>query len=151
MDHTPAIGAVPATSQAPRLTVLDTGDRRWKRLIEQANAAYPQGDIPLARAAYDDALTEAEKLFETAISRSASFPAPVIYNIPATISRSFVTRQERRNRPVPSIGKPTTGYFWRPSRQPLRWECACPACSISSMRLLSSFSICNRARIRARS
>ena len=81
MDHTPAIGAVPATPQALRLIVLDTGDRRWKRLTEQANAAYRQGGIPLARAAYDDALTEAEKLFETAMSLPASFPAPVIYNI----------------------------------------------------------------------
>lgn len=83
MDHTSAAGSVPAPppSQAKHLVILEGGDRRWKRLTEQANTAYAQGDISLARAAYDDALTEAERLFEAAMFRPVPFPAPVIYNV----------------------------------------------------------------------
>ncbi len=82
MDQSPAMDAAPAKSSQPLpLASREDDDRRWKRLTEQANAAYAQGDIPLARAAYDDALTEAERLFEAAIGRTSSLPVPVIYNI----------------------------------------------------------------------
>lgn len=83
MDHSPATGTVLAKSPSPptRFNVVPGGDQRWKRLTGQANAAYAQGDILLARAAYDDALTEAEKLFEAALARQVPFPAPVIYNV----------------------------------------------------------------------
>lgn len=83
MDNSPATGSVLAKTPVPpvRLAVLPGGDQRWKRLTEHANAAYAQGDIPLARAAYVDALTEAEKLFDAAMSRQVPYPAPVIYNV----------------------------------------------------------------------
>lgn len=67
--------------RSPQVAIVDSGDRRWKHLTEQANTAYRQGDIPLAHAAYEDALTEAERLFAVALSRQVRFPAPVIYNV----------------------------------------------------------------------
>lgn len=83
MDHSPATGTVLEKPPSPstRFAVLPGGDQRWKRLTGQANAAYAQGDIVLARAAYEDALTEAEKLFEAALTRQVPFPAPAIYNV----------------------------------------------------------------------
>lgn len=59
---------------------LSSGDRRWKRFTEQGNKAYAQGDIPLALAAYTDALTEAERLFDAA-GDWGSVAVPVIFNI----------------------------------------------------------------------
>src|SRR5690606_28059824 len=56
------------------------GDRRWKRLTERGNEAYAQRDIPLAQAFYEDALTEAGRMFEVALSREGALPDPVIYN-----------------------------------------------------------------------
>lgn len=62
-------------------SVRHTSDRRWKKLTAQANAAYAQGDIPLALATYTDALTEANHLFDTAIADNDAIPVPVIFNI----------------------------------------------------------------------
>ena len=80
MDHSPAAHAALAKSPS-QVAVLDNGDRRWKRLTERGNEAYAQGDIPLARAYYADALTEADRLFDAALSSMGSLPVPVIYNI----------------------------------------------------------------------
>ncbi|WP_266065046.1 hypothetical protein [Brucella intermedia] len=74
-----ALAAIPC--RPPHLVGLDGGDRKWKRLTEQANQAYAQGDIGLARATYEDALTEAERLFDAAQLTSHALPVPVIFNI----------------------------------------------------------------------
>lgn len=74
------------------------GDRRWKRLTEQGNEAYAQGDVPLAQAFYEDALTEAERLFEAAIGGEGSLPVPVIYNIACHNLAELFERSGDRNR-----------------------------------------------------
>lgn len=83
MAHLPSPGVARAapSSRPPNLAVIDGGDRRWKRLTEQANNAYAQGDIPLAHAAYIDALSEAERLFTAAIKQPGRLPVAVIYNV----------------------------------------------------------------------
>ena len=83
MAHNPSPGASPAapSSRPHSLVAIEGGDRRWKNLMEQANMAYARGDIPLARSGYEDALAEAERLFEVAMERPSRFPAPVIYNV----------------------------------------------------------------------
>ena len=82
MDHTPPPNAAIDTSTRPQgLAVIHGGDRRWKTLTETANQTYAQGEIPLARTAYLDALGEAEQLFAAALVQSCRFPAPVIYNV----------------------------------------------------------------------
>ncbi|WP_439271764.1 DUF2753 family protein [Pseudochrobactrum sp. HB0163] len=81
-DLSTGVGEVSKTSSAslPH-TALSSGDDHWKRFIEQGNQAYAQGDIPLALAAYTDALAEAERLFDAADSNSGSVPLPIIFNI----------------------------------------------------------------------
>lgn len=82
MAHTPPPEAsVDASLRPPGLAVIHGGDRRWKTLTETANHIYAQGEIPLARTAYLDALEEAEQLFAAALVQSCRFPAPVIYNV----------------------------------------------------------------------
>ncbi|MBM7329217.1 hypothetical protein JS562_40095 [Agrobacterium sp. S2] len=82
MAHTPSSdAAVSVATQPPALTVIHGGDRQWKTLTETANHTYAQGEIPLARTAYLDALEEAEHLFAAALVQSCRFPAPVIYNV----------------------------------------------------------------------
>ncbi|WP_299472879.1 hypothetical protein [uncultured Paracoccus sp.] len=82
MAHTPpSNAAVDASTRPQGLAVIHGGDRRWKTLTETANQTYAQGEIPLARTAYLDALEEAEQLFAVALIQSCRFPAPVIYNV----------------------------------------------------------------------
>lgn len=83
MDHIRAASdaRTPPPGSSPRLETVEIGDTKWKRLTEKANQAYTQGDIPLARAAYEDALTEAEQLFDAALLDGGSLPVPVIYNV----------------------------------------------------------------------
>ena len=57
------------------------GDRRWKQRTKQANRAYAQGDMALALAAYTDALTEAQRLFDCADTDHDMASVPVIFNI----------------------------------------------------------------------
>lgn len=81
-DLSTGVGEAPETSSGSLLrTALSSGDGRWKRLIEQGNQAYAQGNIPLALAAYTDALAEAERLFDAADGDRGSVPVPVIFNI----------------------------------------------------------------------
>lgn len=75
-----APASMPSPSPVANAAAL-IGDRRWKRLTERGNEAYAQGDIPLAQAFYEDALTEAGRLFEAAIGGEGALPVPVIYNI----------------------------------------------------------------------
>lgn len=69
-------------SSAPAApSVPDPRAGNWKRLTEQANFAYAQGDMPLALAIYEEALTEAEKLIDAQLGESETIPVPVMYNI----------------------------------------------------------------------
>lgn len=77
-----SLAADAAMTKSPsQVSVLTGGDRRWKRLTERGNEAYAQGDIPLAQAFYEDALIEADRLFDAALSSIGSLPVPVIYNV----------------------------------------------------------------------
>ena len=59
-------------------------DALWKALTQQGNAARASGDAAAARALYEDALAEAERVFATArlgLMPDAAALAPVLYNI----------------------------------------------------------------------
>lgn len=80
-DRSPGTAMAVPSYKPHGLIAIDGGDRRWKKLTEQANTAYARGDIPCARLGYEEALAEAERLFQAATERPSRFPAPVIYNV----------------------------------------------------------------------
>ncbi|MGI6247635.1 MAG: hypothetical protein ACOYJQ_18000 [Pseudochelatococcus sp.] len=53
----------------------------WKKLTAEANRAYVRNDIASARKVYGQALSEAEKLFDAAMTGRGLPPGPVIYNV----------------------------------------------------------------------
>lgn len=83
MSHAPFFGTTQAafSSHPPRQAVVDRGDELWKKLIAEANRAYERNDIDVARTIYGQALSKAEKLFDTAMTGPGFLPVPVIYNI----------------------------------------------------------------------
>lgn len=76
---------VPQPTEPPGFVAEATGsDALWKALTQQGNAARAQGDAAAARALYEAALAEAERVFETAqgeLMPDAAALAPVLYNI----------------------------------------------------------------------
>ncbi|WP_449255999.1 hypothetical protein [Bosea sp. (in: a-proteobacteria)] len=81
MDHLPLPAIAKAAPMGPRSAAPETGDECWKRLTEQANKAYAEGRIAVARSGYEQALAEAERLFAAAARDAGALPLPVIYNI----------------------------------------------------------------------
>jgi len=72
-------GASPPPSADGRRAA--TIDLRWRELTDSANRAYQTGDLQAGRRFYDEALKEAERLFDLAATGVDSFPAAVIYNV----------------------------------------------------------------------
>ncbi|HTV20508.1 MAG TPA: tetratricopeptide repeat protein, partial [Polyangiaceae bacterium] len=75
---------VPQQVERDGFAAATSSDALWKALTQQGNAARANGDATAARALYEEALAEAERVFETArlaLMPDAAALAPVLYNI----------------------------------------------------------------------